>query len=34
MWGLKLVAFDGSPAMGPASNTAGARWTQVDITKP
>lgn len=34
MWGLKLVAFDGSPAMGPATNTAGARYGQVDITKP
>ena len=34
MWGLKLVAFDGSPAMGPASNIVGARWAQVDITKP
>jgi N4-gp56 family major capsid protein len=33
MWGLKLVAFDGSPAMGPATNTAGARWAQVDISK-
>lgn len=33
MWGVKLVAFDGSPAMGPASNTAGARWAQVDLSK-
>jgi N4-gp56 family major capsid protein len=33
MWGLSLVAFDGSPAMGPASNAAGHRWAQVDIAK-
>jgi N4-gp56 family major capsid protein len=33
MWGMKLVQFDGSPAMGPASNTGAQRWAQVDIAK-
>jgi N4-gp56 family major capsid protein len=33
MWGLTLVGFDGTPAMGPASNAEGARWAQVDLTK-
>lgn len=33
MWGLALVAFDGTPAMGPASNALGYRFTQVDIAK-
>jgi N4-gp56 family major capsid protein len=33
MWGLKLVQFDGSPAMGPASNIGAQRWAQVDISK-
>jgi N4-gp56 family major capsid protein len=33
MWGLKIVQFDGSPAMGPASNTGAVRWAQVDISK-
>ena len=33
MWGLKLVQFDGSPVMGPATNTGAQRWAQVDIAK-
>lgn len=33
MWGVRLVQFDGSPAMGPASNTGAQRWAQVDIAK-
>lgn len=32
MWGMSLVAFDGSPAFGPASNPEGFRFTQVDLT--
>lgn len=32
MWGMKIVGFDGTPAMGPASNTEGFRFTQVDLT--
>jgi N4-gp56 family major capsid protein len=32
MWGLKTVAFSGTPAVGPASNTKGERWTQADFT--
>lgn len=32
MWGQKLVEFDGSPAVGPASNTKGFRFTVVDLT--
>ena len=33
MWGLKLVAFDGTPVMGPATNPGAVRWAQVDIAK-
>ena len=33
MWGVSLVAFDGTPAMGPASNIYGYRFAQVDIAK-
>ena len=32
MWGLKLNEFDGTPAMGPASNPKAARWALVDLT--
>lgn len=32
MWGMALVAFDGSPAVGPTSNTNGYRFAQVDLT--
>ena len=32
MWGLKLNEFDGTPAMGPASNPGAKRWAQVDLT--
>lgn len=32
MWGLTTIAFDGTPAMGPASNIKGERWTQTDLT--
>jgi N4-gp56 family major capsid protein len=32
MWGLKLNEFDGTPAMGPASNIGAKRWAQVDLT--
>jgi N4-gp56 family major capsid protein len=32
MWGMSLVHFDGSPAIGPASNTGGYRFAQVDLT--
>lgn len=31
MWGMSLVGFDGSPAFGPAGNTEGFRFAQVDI---
>lgn len=31
MWGMKVLAFDGTPAMGPASNIEGYRFTQKDI---
>lgn len=32
MWGMSLVAFDGSPAFGPTSNPEGFRFAQVDLT--
>lgn len=32
MWGMTLVGFDGSPAMGPTSNIKGNRFGQVDLT--
>lgn len=32
MWGMALTNFDGSPAIGPASNTKGFRFAQVDLT--
>jgi N4-gp56 family major capsid protein len=32
MWGLSTVSFDGTPAMGPASNIKAERWTQADLT--
>lgn len=32
MWGMSLTNFDGSPAIGPASNTKGFRFAQVDLT--
>lgn len=31
MWGMSLVAFDGSPAFGPTSNPEGFRFAQVDL---
>jgi N4-gp56 family major capsid protein len=31
MWGLKLNSFDGTPAMGPATNPTATRWAQVDF---
>lgn len=33
MWGMARVAFDGSPAFGPATNTKAFRFAQVDIAK-
>lgn len=33
MWGMALVAFDGTPAAGPASNINAYRFTQKDLTK-
>jgi len=32
MWGVGLVKFDGTPAMGPASNPGAERWTLADLT--
>ena len=32
MWGLKLNEFDGTPAMGPASNLKATRFAVVDLT--
>lgn len=32
MWGMALVAFDGSPAFGPTSNPEGFRFAQVDLS--
>lgn len=32
MWGMQIVAFDGTPAMGPASNPNGYRFAQVNLT--
>ena len=32
MWGLTTIKFDGTPAMGPATNITGERWTQTDLT--
>lgn len=31
MWGMKLLGFDGTPAMGPASNPEGFRFTVKDL---
>jgi hypothetical protein len=31
MWGLKINEFDGTPAMGPATNPTAKRWAQVDF---
>lgn len=31
MWGMKIVGFDGTPAMGPASNPNGYRFTVADL---
>jgi hypothetical protein len=32
MWGLSTIKFTGTPAVGPASNPVGERWTQIDLT--
>lgn len=32
MWGMKLAEFDGTPAIGPASNPGGKRYAVVDLT--
>jgi hypothetical protein len=32
MWGVKPVSFSGTPAVGPATNTKGYRFAQVDLT--
>ena len=32
MWGMKINSFDGTPAIGPATNIEGFRFTQVDLT--
>ena len=32
MWGMQVVAFDGTPAAGPPANTRGFRYAQVDLT--
>jgi len=32
MWGMTLIGFDGTPAAGPATNAAGYRFAQVDLT--
>lgn len=32
MWGMRLVNFDGTPAIGPVTNTEGFRFAQVNLT--
>lgn len=32
MWGMRLVNFDGTPAMGPATNVGAFRFAQVNLT--
>jgi N4-gp56 family major capsid protein len=32
MWGLSTIKFSGTPAVGPATNLVGERWTQTDLT--
>ena len=32
MWGLTTIKLSGTPAVGPATNLVGERWTQTDLT--
>jgi N4-gp56 family major capsid protein len=32
MWGMTTIKLSGTPAVGPATNLVGERWTQTDLT--